>query len=38
MPEHLLLNGAVIVLVAALILCLAQFVFSRLENKIPERL
>lgn len=38
MPDHLLLNGALIVVVAALILCLAQFVFSRLENKIPERL
>lgn len=38
MPEHLLLNGAVIVVVAALVLGVAQFVFSRLENKIPERL
>ncbi|MCR1782754.1 ABC transporter permease [Nocardioides carbamazepini] len=38
MPDHLLLNGAIIVGVSLLILCVAQFVFSRLENKIPERL
>ncbi|GAA3552803.1 ABC transporter permease [Nocardioides daeguensis] len=38
MPEHLLLNGALIVVIAALVLGVAQFVFSRLENKIPERL
>ncbi|WP_436699432.1 ABC transporter permease [Nocardioides sp. BYT-33-1] len=38
MPDHLLLNGAIIVAISALILCVAQFVFTRLENKIPERL
>lgn len=38
MPDHLLLNGVIIVAISALILCVAQFVFSRLENKIPERL
>ncbi|MDQ6522149.1 ABC transporter permease [Nocardioides sp. LHD-245] len=38
MPDHLLLNGAIIVAISLLILFVAQFVFSRLENKIPERL
>lgn len=38
MPDNLLLNGAIIVAISLVVLCVAQFVFSRLENKIPERL
>ncbi|WP_408896340.1 ABC transporter permease [Nocardioides sp. R1-1] len=38
MPDHLLLNGAIIVGISLLLLAAAQYVFSRLENKIPERL
>jgi ABC-2 type transport system permease protein len=38
MPEHLIMNGFAILGISIVILCIAQFVFSRLENKIPERL
>ncbi len=38
MPDHLLLNGVVILGFSLVLLCVAQLVFSRLENKIPERL
>ncbi|TNM42729.1 hypothetical protein FHP29_06860 [Nocardioides albidus] len=38
MPEHLIINGFIIVGASLLVLAAAQYVFSRLENKIPERL
>ena len=38
MPEHLIMNGFVILGASLVVLAVAQFVFSRLENKIPERL
>ncbi len=38
MPDHLLLNGVLALLGSMVILGIAQLVFSRLENKIPERL
>jgi len=38
MPDNLLVNGTVIVGISLLLLAGAQYVFSRLENKIPERL
>ncbi|MCL2465439.1 MAG: ABC transporter permease [Micrococcales bacterium] len=38
LPDHLLTRGCVFVGVSAVILVIAQVIFSRLENKIPERL
>jgi ABC-2 type transport system permease protein len=38
MPDHLLLNGVVALAACLVVLGIAQLVFSRLENKIPERL
>lgn len=38
LPDHLLFRGVVMVGVGAIILLLAQLTFSRLENRIPERL
>ncbi|GAA3675716.1 ABC transporter permease [Nocardioides ginsengisoli] len=38
MPDHLLLIGVAALAGSLVLLVLAQFVFSRLENKIPERL
>ncbi len=38
MPDHLLLRGLVMVAVSAVVLLIGQVVFTRLENKIPERL
>jgi ABC-2 type transport system permease protein len=38
MPDHLLLNGLVALAACMVVLGIAQLVFSRLENKIPERL
>ncbi len=37
-PDDLLVRGGVMVLVSAVLLVLAQLAFSKLENKIPERL
>lgn len=38
LPEHLLLRGVAMVGVSLVVLAIGQLVFSRLENKIPERL
>ncbi|MGZ4448650.1 MAG: ABC transporter permease [Nocardioides sp.] len=38
MPQHLFHHGAIAVVVSAVVLLIAQLVFSRLENRIPERL
>lgn len=38
LPDHLFLRGFVALGASAVLLVLAQLVFSRLENKIPERL
>lgn len=38
LPDQLLLRGAAFVVVAAILLGLAQWVFSRLDQRIPERL
>jgi ABC-2 type transport system permease protein len=38
LPDHLLTRGVVMIGVSAVLLVLAQVTFSRLENKIPERL
>ena len=38
MPDHLLLRGLVMVGVSFVVLAAGQFVFSRLEDKIPDRL
>lgn len=38
MPDDLLLRGLVMIPVSAVVLVIGQLVFSRLENKIPERL
>jgi len=38
MPDHLFQHGAIALVVAAVMLVLAQLIFSRLENRIPERL
>lgn len=38
MPGHLLMRGCVFVGISTVILLLAQLMFSKLENKIPERL
>lgn len=38
MPDDLILNGFIILGISVLVLGVAQYVFSRLENKIPERL
>ncbi|WP_067429265.1 ABC transporter permease [Nocardioides jensenii] len=38
MPDHLLTRGAISILVSLVLLGIAQWVFSRLENKIPERI
>lgn len=37
-PDHLFLRGGIAVVVGLAMLVVAQLVFSRLENKIPERL
>ncbi|KQY56486.1 MULTISPECIES: ABC transporter permease [unclassified Nocardioides] len=38
MPDHLFTRGLISVGVCLVLLAIAQWVFSRLENKIPERL
>jgi ABC-2 type transport system permease protein len=38
LPDHLLERGAVMLGVAFVVLAIGQLVFSRLENKVPERL
>jgi ABC-2 type transport system permease protein len=38
LPDHLLTRGMVMIGVGAVLLLLAQLTFSKLENKIPERL
>lgn len=38
MPDHLLVNGLVALAACLVVLGIAQLVFSKLENKIPERL
>lgn len=38
MPENLLLHGLGAIAISAVVLLIGQLVFSRLENKIPERL
>jgi ABC-2 type transport system permease protein len=38
LPSHLLTRGCIMVGVSMIVLLLAQLTFSRLENKIPERL
>ena len=38
MPDHLFQHGAIALAVSAALLVVAQLIFSRLENRIPERL
>lgn len=38
MPDNLMLVGVLALLASLVLLAIAQLVFSRLENKIPERL
>ncbi len=38
LPDHLMLRGVVMLGVGLVLLVIAQLVFSKLENKIPERL
>lgn len=38
MPDHLLMHGVLALLGSLVLLAFSQWVFSRLENKIPERL
>ncbi len=38
MPDHLLLRGLMMIGVSLVVLGIGQLIFSRLENKIPERL
>ncbi len=38
MPDHLILHGVFALLACLVILAFSQWVFTRLENKIPERL
>jgi ABC-2 type transport system permease protein len=38
LPDHLFLRGGGAVLFGMVLLVIAQLVFSRLENKIPERI
>lgn len=38
LPDHLMLNGVIVLGASLGLLAVAQLVFSRLENKIPERL
>jgi len=38
LPDHLFVRGGAAVLVGLVLLVIAQMVFSRLENKIPERI
>jgi ABC-2 type transport system permease protein len=38
MPQHLMLVGLVMLLIGGLCLLFAQLIFTKLENKIPERL
>ncbi|KRA31466.1 MULTISPECIES: ABC transporter permease [unclassified Nocardioides] len=38
MPDHLMLHGVAVLGISLLFLVVGQLVFSRLENKIPERL
>ena len=37
-PDHLFLRGVIMLAFAALFLLFAQWVFSRLDDKIPDRL
>lgn len=37
-PPHLMLRGVIILAACALFLAFSQFIFTRLDNKIPERL
>lgn len=37
-PDHLLARGLLALAVSAVVMVVGQFVFSRLENKMPERL
>ncbi|GAB2983321.1 ABC transporter permease [Nocardioides montaniterrae] len=38
LPDHLMVRGVIMVGVSIVLLILAQLIFSKLENKIPERL
>ena len=38
MPDHLLLRGGAMLAASLVLLVVAQLVFSRFENKVPERL
>lgn len=38
MPDHLALRGLIALLVSIVVMVFAQIIFSRLENKMPERL
>lgn len=38
MPDHLFLRGFIALAVSAVLMVIGQLVFSRLENKMPERL
>lgn len=38
MPDHLFLRGFIALAVSAVVMVMGQLVFSRLENKMPERL
>ncbi len=38
MPEHLITHGVLALLGCLALLVVSQWVFTRLENKIPERL
>ncbi|HWJ09089.1 MAG TPA: ABC transporter permease [Nocardioides sp.] len=38
MPDHLILHGSLALLGCLVVLAISQWVFTRLENKIPERL
>ncbi len=38
MPDHLITHGVLALLACLVILAFSQWVFTRLENKIPERL
>ena len=38
LPEHLITHGVLALLGCLVILAVSQWVFTRLENKIPERL
>jgi ABC-2 type transport system permease protein len=38
LPDHLILIGLGMLLIGAVMLVIAQLIFTRFENKIPERL